>query len=227
MLAYHLLNHAACKTCNTPLKSNHFPIAGKRRRITAASPELAKSEQQLLIYPIGSGDVDPKDVVTFDGLKSTPVAAPNTHAYRRAQVVIDFFELDTREHLLRERAERVHALWMAAIVGQNRTATQKTRARNTMMALRLPSAAHSACVNAFFDLMQTDRPRADQLFQAIDTYLSERSSRYSGEYMSRTARRSPRIPSTAIRAAMSTFVGKAPADEACRKLAYRRWSSIT
>jgi hypothetical protein len=48
------------------------------------------------------------------------VAAPNTHAFRRAQVIIDFFELDTREHLLRERAERIQALWMALAMIRSR-----------------------------------------------------------------------------------------------------------
>lgn len=68
LLAYHLGNYAAaCKTCNSPYKSDFFPIAGERV-LHGATPEAHESELSFLIYPIGEAAADPQEHITFQGV---------------------------------------------------------------------------------------------------------------------------------------------------------------
>src|SRR5262249_31446914 len=104
LLAYHPLNYTtACKSCNTPLKLNYFPIAGNRGP-QAENPSDLAAEQPFLLYPIGTFDDDPEEILTFEGVVPKPVKMSG-HRRRRAVVTIDFFELDTREELIRGRSE--------------------------------------------------------------------------------------------------------------------------
>ena len=73
LLAFHPRNYiTACKSCNTPLKSNYFPIAGEQRGPQSDNPAHLASEQPFLIYPLGSLDDDPEEVLTFDGIVPKP-----------------------------------------------------------------------------------------------------------------------------------------------------------
>jgi hypothetical protein len=61
-LAYSAFNYAiACKTWNSTLKKNHFPIEGTRDS-TATDPYLMSAEKALLVYPIGATDEDPEQL---------------------------------------------------------------------------------------------------------------------------------------------------------------------
>ena len=83
LLSYHLLNYCtACKSCNTPLKSNHFPVSRKRGPMDADAPEQLSGEGPLLIYPIGDIDSDPEDLITFQGVVAVPrvKSGPKTDA---------------------------------------------------------------------------------------------------------------------------------------------------
>ena len=54
LLPYQPLNYlATCKVCNSPLKSDYFPIA-KRRLTAVGNLERLAKEEPFLIYPIGS-----------------------------------------------------------------------------------------------------------------------------------------------------------------------------
>ena len=81
-LAYHPLNYlTACKTCNSGLKSNYFPIAATR--IDGANhPRGLVREQPFLLYPISDLDDDPEDLIGFDGITAIPVGTTLLH--RRA-----------------------------------------------------------------------------------------------------------------------------------------------
>lgn len=60
LLAYHVLNYVtACKVCNTPLKSNFFPIAGDRGP-QSDDPLSLQAEQPYLLYPLGDIDANPE-----------------------------------------------------------------------------------------------------------------------------------------------------------------------
>jgi hypothetical protein len=60
------------KSCNTPLKSNHSPVAGKHGPTDADAPEKLAGEEAFLIYPTGDIDSDPEDLITFHGIVAVP-----------------------------------------------------------------------------------------------------------------------------------------------------------
>ena len=73
-LAYHPFNYAvACKPCNTVLKANYFPIAGRRK--AARRPPARGTERPFLIYPIGDLDNDPENLISWRGCHPQPVSA--------------------------------------------------------------------------------------------------------------------------------------------------------
>ncbi len=55
----------SCKTCNSTLKKNLFPIEGTRDS-GSTDPSKMKSEKALLIYPIGDFDTDPQELIAFE-----------------------------------------------------------------------------------------------------------------------------------------------------------------
>ena len=62
-LAFHPLNYAStCKTCNSRLKANYFPIAGKHDFDGTDPIALCRAERPYLIYPLGDFDADPKKI---------------------------------------------------------------------------------------------------------------------------------------------------------------------
>jgi hypothetical protein len=172
LLAFHPHNYiTACKSCNTPLKSNYFPIAGKRRGPQSDDPARLASEQPYLLYPLGNLDDDPEEILTFDGIVPKP-SKRSGHRRRRAMVTIDFFELDTREELLRGRAEKVRELTLALIVERvGRLPAHKALAERTIADLQSEKSAHSNCVRSFLRLYRRDRPRAEAIFEAAMEYL--------------------------------------------------------
>ena len=113
-LAYHPLNYASsCKTCNSRLKGNFFPIAGKPSYQGTDPVALAKSERPYLVYPLGNFDEDPEELIAFEGYRATP-AAPQKDKFRhaRGQVLIAFFRLnEERDDLLLLRAKQLDNLY--------------------------------------------------------------------------------------------------------------------
>lgn len=172
-LAYHLLNYAvACKKCNTGLKSNFFPVSGPRGCASDAPADLTASEQPLLVYPLGDLDDDPAEVIAFDGYKIEPAKRSGPRR-RRADVTIHFFRLNTREELLRERAEVVVHLdhYLGTINSKHEAQPRKAEARNAVTRMLRPGSSHSACANAFAELYLRDTAQARALATAARTYL--------------------------------------------------------
>lgn len=164
LLAYHLGNYAAaCKTCNSPYKSDYFPIAGKRV-IGGASPEACQLEQAYLIYPLGNTAEDPEEHITFHGVKALP-----KNDSRRGQVMIDFFGLN-RDGLQALRARWLrHTVWNAL-----RLALQgDSDALKTSQWLLSPAAPYSSCVRSFIHLYETEPTLAQSLIPVFDEIIAE------------------------------------------------------
>lgn len=165
-LPYDLQNYAAsCKVCNTSLKSNYFPIAGTR--ITA--PGDLAAEQQFLCYPLGEIDEDPANILTFVATTAVP-AVTHGHLHRRAKVTIDFFDLNGREQLHRERAN------MIVLLGQSLAAIEAgigdANDAALVEAIVSPLYPHTACVRAFSEAWDTDRPFARKILSACKAYVA-------------------------------------------------------
>lgn len=170
LLAYHPWNYAtACKTCNSALKSSYFPTAGTRVS-GGEDPWRMKTEKPFLLYPLGDLDEDPEAVITFVGILPVP-RARSGHRFRRAQVTIDFFELDTREELLRERAEQVRSFHMALRLLETGSAADQAEAKAAIEGHRAPHSPHAGCVRAFHALYERDRNEAEEIFALIRAYL--------------------------------------------------------
>lgn len=165
-LPYALDNYAAsCKVCNSGLKSNFFPVAGVRRE----EPGDLKGEKQLLCYPIGSGDTDPAELITFIATTAVP-KAKSGHKFRRGQVIIDFFDLNKREQLHRERAN------MIILLGQSLQAMANGIGDETdtqlVAEIVKPHYPHTSCVKAFWRLWNSDRAFAMKVLRACKIYYA-------------------------------------------------------
>ncbi len=172
LLAYNIFNYAtSCKTCNTKYKANYFPIACARRLETDDLALLAQ-EQPYLIYPLGSLDNDPEELITYRGILPVPKYRSG-HKYRRARVTIDLFELDSREDLRRLRAEIIQKLWLAFSTLQRRHNSDEDAqlARRIIDHACSPQTSQTACARAFYDLCHTDKSSAYKFAQEADDYL--------------------------------------------------------
>jgi len=170
LLAYHIENYAtACKTCNTPLKSNYFPIAGPRGP-QGDNPRTLRTEKPLLIYPIGQIDTDPQELITFDGILPKPTSQRTTsYKYRRAEVTIDFFALDRRAILRQQRARSIVALGMAlSLLDED---SNNEDGKTAVAIFTSPKSPHCNCAQAFLALYQDDTHKAQQILELALAYL--------------------------------------------------------
>jgi hypothetical protein len=166
-LAYELMNYAAaCKVCNSPLKSNHFPIAGRRATNQCSSNQL-KKEQPYLCYPIGQNDVDPETLVTFIATTAVP-AAKSGHQKRRGEVIIDFFQLNERLQLHRERARMISLLGGALkSLDAGTDVIDNTQLISGLEGTHIP---HAACLRAYRRLWDSDRLLAKKVHSVCQLY---------------------------------------------------------
>lgn len=171
LLPYHIENYLiSCKTCNSTLKSNAFPIAGERDNEGAAPRDL-KREKPYLIYPIGAVDTDPMKLITFDGILPMPVAKRG-HKRARALVTIEFFELDTREVLLEERAERILSLHVALASEDDPDTGTAAIAQLMVERLTRSDSPHANCARRHRALAGEDPDRANDVAEAALQFLA-------------------------------------------------------
>lgn len=177
-LAYTLENYAvACKSCNSGLKSDRFPIAGTRGQPGMSAQDLDQSERPLLIFPVGDRADDPSALIGFNGVTPIPTGSdPQDHAHQRARVTIDFFRLANvhdREELYWERSLAISQLW-ALIELENTSSNpqKKALASKAIKRLLTASAPHSACVNAFAQLWKDDTGHALKVAEEAIDYVA-------------------------------------------------------
>ena len=164
-LPYHLFNYsAACKPCNSTLKSDCFPIVG-HYKFNGSNPKTLASEQPLLIYPLGDFDVDPEDLIKFQGVSPQPVETDG-YGRHRALATITFFELADpikRKNLFRERAQVITALW-PQLEAASRNPGDAV-ALDLVADYQSEKAPHTNCARSFATLYQQDRLEAERLYQ--------------------------------------------------------------
>lgn len=174
LLAYHPLNYATvCKPCNTNFKSNYFPVAGSR--VTrGATPADYSAEMPYLLYPIGDSDGDPEAILSFIGIVPVPNPAADKSQKRRARVVIDFFRLETREDLRRERAVALCSIDMchrALRSGAVADEADKKAASADLAHYISPSAPHANCARCFDRLYRVNPNEARAIAREARLYL--------------------------------------------------------
>ena len=168
-LAYDLANYAAaCRPCNSALKSNYFPIIGPRGAATVSVAALNASEQPLLLYPVGPTGDDPAQFLAFDGIAVVP-SNPGGVAWQRAKVTIDFFRLNTRSELRRGRFGVIRAVYLATrLAATSADARDVARARLALADLVSEKSPHSACAKAYVDLMRADPDMSHAMYDLAE-----------------------------------------------------------
>ena len=165
LLAYHPFNYAiACTRCNSTLKSDWFPVRGKRD-VHLVDPSWGYAEDPLLIYPISDLDDDPATLIGFDGVLPKPVTTELQKAHRAA-VTITFFALDA-EDLTSRRAAMLFPLWNILRAQAECTDAQRKQDWDDDINARCaPTAEFSAFCSAFRALFAIDPDRAAKLADA-------------------------------------------------------------
>lgn len=167
LLPYHPFNYSAtCKPCNSALKKDYFPIAG-RYNLAGDDPAKLTREEPFLICPIGDFDDDPEDLIRFHGV-SPQATASSGFRRERALVTIEFFKLDDaakRKNLLLERARLIVALFpQLEKSADSHDASIKAKARALVAAFTAQSAPHTNCSRSFKMLFEANRAAAERIF---------------------------------------------------------------
>ncbi len=177
LLAYHPLNYCvSCKTCNSTLKKDYFPIADERDQEND-NPSNMWEEKPYLVYPVGHIDKDPEDIFFFFGLSPRPKTGEGFER-KRALLTIEFFKLDDglkRQNLFLERA-RVILLLYPRLKRQTEGATQAERNKATKFVKKIAgdSHPHANCARSFKKLFKDNPAKAGKLFTLIeDFYISK------------------------------------------------------
>jgi hypothetical protein len=180
LLAYHPLNYAmSCKQCNSVLKKNYFPIAGKRRS-GGRDPTKMGGERAYLIYPVGDND-NPEDLITFEGLSPIPKAAVGFDRLR-ALVTIELFKLDhvpTRRVLFKGRAYLLRLLYLELEALKGTTDRAKSTGHKKAIAgLTGDECPFANCMRSFERLYRTDPALAGQYADECLKYINTKSLRW-------------------------------------------------
>ena len=118
-------------------------------------------------------DVDPEEVIEFDGVFPRSNAT-DPLLKQRGLVTIAFFGLDdvfARKNLMKERAQVILALH-AMLVEAERGDAEARVVVDTMLA---PTAPHANCARSFDRLFLSDRPRADEIHHTVVKFLASLS----------------------------------------------------
>jgi hypothetical protein len=172
-LAYDLTNYAlCCKTCNTGLKADRFPIAATRGTATLSSAELDQLELPLLLFPYRD---DPAEFIDFFGA-SPQVKHLNGHLYNRAQVTLDFFRLahvHSREELYLERFAVIRELF---VTFKRQYSSERLESdQELILALTSPQSEHTACAKAYLQLLETNFEEAWRIYQEAAKFKIKKS----------------------------------------------------
>ncbi len=179
LLAYHPLNYAtSCKTCNSILKADRFPIRGTRQS-SATDPATLKEEEAYLIYPISDIDDDPETLIEFDGISPRPVAGSRAFGRLRALVTIEFFKLEDwreRKSLLLDRAELIEKLyWALERRTSGATAADVELGKQAAERMTSHKFRHANCLRSFRRLYESNRAKAVAMYDTIKEYLQSYS----------------------------------------------------
>lgn len=158
LLAYHPGNYAAaCKTCNSPYKSDYFPI--RAVRVSGKEhPADYTAEDAFLVYPIGSDDADPEDLIAFDGAEAIPLHPTDPVEGTRARIIIDFLGLN-RDALQYGRAWHLrYNVWPNYRMAMDGDAD----ALKILDIFKSKRAPYTNCVRCFVALCDTDRAEAEK-----------------------------------------------------------------
>ena len=178
LLPYHPQNYCtSCKSCNSALKSDNFPIEGPRSS-DGGDPVALASEMPYLVNPVGDFDDPPQTLIGFHGI-SPMVIGDTDFKQKRGLVSIKFFRLDDRrrKYLFRERATMVVSLYSFLSQLEQAAGTPQEATWQGLVDIWIaPSAPHTNCARSFRNLYTTDPLEAEEIFTLASDYLQSISS---------------------------------------------------
>ncbi len=172
-LAYDPLNYlTACKTCNSNRKRDYFPIKNQRGSTHGSVRKLLGEEKPFLVYPLTAIDDDPEKLIGFNGV--APVAkGTRGHRRRRAEIIIDFFSLDRREELIRERFAVIDRLIHHLENRENGDSRIRARAERRIMEMIADDAEHANCARSYLRLFEQNPRLAWDYYEQGENILAE------------------------------------------------------
>ena len=177
-LPYEPFNYAmSCKTCNSTLKKNLFPIEGTRDS-AGTDPSQMGGEQALFIYPIGTIDTDPEQLIEFDALSPVPKHKTG-FGRRRAMVTIEVFGLGNPKlrRLFQYRAVFVRLLFLDLEGKANATSpAKKAKHQIAIDNLTSPHTPFTNCLRSFERLYGSDPVRAEQIADECLKFMNSKST---------------------------------------------------
>lgn len=174
-LALDPLNYVvSCKVCNSSYKADRFPIAGRSDSRATDRLDLERQERPFLLFPFGEHPDEPGNFLSFDG----PMLRPGEQSAEkklRGRVVIDFFELDTREGLLEGRCLLIQLLWPQLEAQSSSDPRKRVQAEKFVRCVEEQHRLlHTACGRAFCELYRQDRARAEAWYDRAVQYLGSK-----------------------------------------------------
>lgn len=167
-LAFDPLNYGvSCKTCNSELKGDRFPILGDSGAKGDTIEELNEGEIPCLILPVGDNGPDPESFFEWTGPLVRPKTGLSQNDKMRAKVLIDFFELDSRRDLITARCNGILLLYP-----QLKEKTE--RAKKFIAALSAVDAPFAGCFRAFVQLYRANPKEAAEWVDRCTEYLVTR-----------------------------------------------------
>lgn len=128
---------------------------------------LNRKEQPLLLYPLSDIDDDPEEHITFMGHLAAPTRASGQPS-SRGEATITLFELNDRRELLEGRARAilvVHGRLPLAEAGDQHSL-------DFVQAMQQHDRRFAGAVRAWVRLWRRDRPTAERMARALETWLS-------------------------------------------------------
>lgn len=175
-LAHHPHNYVvSCKVCNSPYKSNFFPILGTpSKNGECRIARLNSKEKPVIPLPMGDWGEDPEQILTFLGFVAIP-ASDDPASVLRAKVIIDFFELNLRPDLLLGRATAIYKMYHHLCeVKDQRVANDSAEAQRWVLNAMADSAPYSAACRAYYRLYQEDSGRAKEIARLSQSYVEKK-----------------------------------------------------
>lgn len=167
-LAFDHLNYGvSCKTCNSELKGDKFPILGTVGNKGQSVAALDRAEKPCLLLPIGNTGTDPESLLSWRGPLVSPKKGLSPQDALRALVLIDFFELDTRRDLLDNRCQGIMLLFHELEKGSQKSDQFVKTFTNAQMEF-------AGCYRAFVALFRNDRKSARDWYEKCRQYVLTR-----------------------------------------------------
>lgn len=172
-LAYDPMNYAvSCAQCNSSCKGNAFPIAGTRAVGMANVLALNASELPLLLMPFGEWGDDPAAFIEYEGITARPIPGLVVLDTRRAQVMIEFFHLNTEVSLLLTRRRTIWLMWRhLEDLRTAATPADRASAEHEVDLFKARSAPQALCARSFHRLYDSDWNKAQEIYKQAKVHL--------------------------------------------------------